>query len=139
MGYTTSLGTKMGCQPCKLQDLLGTASFAIAWPCAGIESLLIFAAVSLLFLQRMHLSRGAKVGYFVVGAAVTYFINVMRIANIFIIGMQYGINSSQVQNFHFYYGPLYAIAWIVSYPLIILLSQGLWQKIRKGKSAQTRN
>jgi hypothetical protein len=30
---------------------------------------------------------------------------------------------------HFYYGPLYSIAWIVAYPLITLLSQSLWRKI----------
>jgi len=113
---------------------LGTAKFAIAWPCAGIESLLIFTAVVLLFLQQMTISWKAKAGYFIVGAAVTYFINVFRIVTIFNLGMQYGINSNQVQAFHFYYGPLYAIAWIVSYPLIILISQGLWRKNKITKS-----
>ena len=114
---------------------LGTAKFAIAWPCAGIESLLIFTAVALLFLQRMPLSWKAKVGYFAVGAAVTYFINVLRIATLFIIGTRNGgdINAPPVQDFHFYYGPLYSIAWIISYPLIILVSQGLWRKIKKKK------
>ena len=117
---------------------LGTAKFAIAWPCAGIESFLIFFAVALLFLRRMHISWRAKTGYFVFGAAVTYFINVLRIVNIFTLGMQYGVESSQVQGFHFYYGPLYAIAWIVSFPLIILLSQSLWAKIRSGKPAEAK-
>ena len=114
---------------------LGTAKFAIAWPCAGIESLLIFTAVALLFLKRMPISWKAKIGYFAFGAAVTYFINVLRIATIFTIGMEFGVNSNQVQMFHFYYGPLYSIAWIVSYPLIVLASQGLWRKIKSGKPA----
>ena len=118
---------------------VGAAKFAIAWPCAGIESFLIFSAVVLLFLQQMPISWKAKVGYFMVGAAVTYFINVMRIVTIFNIGMQYGVDSNQVQMFHFYYGPLYAIAWIVSYPLIILVSQGLWRKLKTGKSPLPRN
>src|SRR5208283_2263724 len=91
----------------------------------------------LVFLQQIPISWKAKTGYFIGGAAVTYFINVMRIVTIFTIGMQYGVNSNQVQMFHFYYGPLYAIAWIVSYPLIILASQGLWRKIKGGKSALT--
>ena len=137
MGCTTLLGTENGMPTLQATGPVGTAKFAIAWPCAGIESLLIFTAVALLFLQQMPISRKAKAGYFIVGAAVTYFINVMRIVTIFNIGMQYGVNSNQVQMFHFYYGPLYAIAWIVSYPLIILVSQVLWRKIKSGKSALT--
>ena len=80
---------------------LGTAKFSIAWPCAGIESFLIFTAVVLLFLQQMHISWKAKAGYFAVGVVVTYFINVLRIVTIFNIGMQYGVESSQVQNVPF--------------------------------------
>ena len=79
------------CRLYRLQGPLGTAKFAIAWPCAGIESLLIFTAVALLFLKRMNISWKAKIGYFAFGAAVTYFINVLRIATIFTIGMQYGV------------------------------------------------
>jgi thaumarchaeosortase len=133
MGYTTLMGTENGMPTIQATGTLGTAKFAIAWPCAGIESLLIFTAVALLFLQRMPISWKAKVEYFAVGAAVTYGINILRIANIFTIGMQYGVNSNQVQMFHFYYGPLYAMAWIVSYPLIILASQSLWRKIENRK------
>ena len=135
MGYTTLPGTENGMPTLQVAGPVGTAKFSIAWPCAGIESLLIFTAVALLFLQQMHISWKAKAGYFIVGAVVTYFINVLRIANIFITGMEYGVNSNQVQMFHFYYGPLYSIAWIVSYPLIILATQGLWRKIKSGKSS----
>ena len=137
MGCTTSMVTQNGMPTLQATGPLGTAKFAIAWPCAGIESFLIYTAVVLVFLQQMPMSWKAKAGYFVIGATVTYFINVMRIVTIFTIGMQYGINSNQVQSFHFYYGPLYAIAWIVSYPLIIIASQSLWRKIKSGKSAPT--
>jgi thaumarchaeosortase len=135
MGYATVLGTESGMPTLQATGPLGTAKFAIAWPCAGIESLLIFTAVALLFLKRMPISWKAKIGYFAFGAAVTYFINVLRIVTIFTIGMEFGVNSNQVQMFHFYYGPLYSIAWIVSYPLIVLASQGLWRKIKNGKPA----
>jgi thaumarchaeosortase len=132
MGYQTSLvtaGTLPRLTATDPANPLRTATFDIAWPCAGIESLLIFTVVALLFLKRMNLSWKAKTGYFAVGAAVTYFINVLRIANFYPIGMDYGVNSEQVQLFHFYYGPLYSIAWIVSYPLIILAGQTLLRKI----------
>jgi thaumarchaeosortase len=137
IGYNTVPGTESGMPTLQVTGPLGTAKFAIAWPCAGIESLLIFTAVALLFLKRMPISWKAKIGYFAVGAAVTYFINVLRIANIFIIGMQFGENSNQVQMFHFYYAPLYAMTWIVAYPLIILASQVLWQRMKNRKPAAT--
>jgi thaumarchaeosortase len=138
MGNTATLGTDIatGMPLLDVTGPLGTAKFTIAWPCAGIESLLIFTAVALLFLKRMNISWKAKVGFFAFGAAITYFINVLRIANIFSLGMQFGVESQPVRDFHFYLGPLYAMAWIISYPLILLVSQGLWKKIRKPQSAQ---
>jgi len=139
MGCTTSMTMVNGMPTLQATGPLGTAKFSIAWPCAGIESLLIFTAVALLFLQQMQISLKAKAAYFVIGAAVTYFINVLRIVTIFNIGMQYGVNSNQVQMFHFYYGPLYSIIWIVSYPLVIFVSQGLWRKRKTGKSANEGN
>jgi len=135
MGYSTLIGNENGMPTLQASGSLGTAKFSIAWPCAGIESLLIFTAVALLFLQQMPISWKAKAGYFAAGAAVTYFINVLRIATIFTIGMQFGVNSNQVQTFHFYYGPLYSITWIVLYPLIIMLSRSLWLRIKSRKTA----
>jgi exosortase/archaeosortase family protein len=82
----------------------------------------------------MPLSWKAKIAAFSVGAAVTYFINVLRIATFYPIGMDYGVNSEQVRMFHNYYGPLYSIAWIAAYPLLILGSQMLWRKFNS-KSA----
>ncbi|MGF3522790.1 MAG: exosortase/archaeosortase family protein [Candidatus Bathyarchaeia archaeon] len=110
-------------------------TFAIAWPCAGIESLLIFTVVALLFLKRMNIPTKTKIGFFVFGAAVTYLINALRIVNIFLLGMTYGVNSLEVDLFHFYYGPLYAVIWIVTYPLIIILIQKRCSKREQPKSA----
>ena len=135
MGYQTSLTTSGSMPRLTATDPanpLRTATFDIAWPCAGIESLLIFTVVALLFLKRMPISLKAKIGYFAIGAAVTYLINILRIVAIFTIGM----NGGDVQTFHFYYGPLYSIAWIAAYPLIILLSQSLWRKITSKANAK---
>jgi len=132
MGYSTILTTQTDPLQGSLPLLTATdpsnplrsAQFAIAWPCAGIESLLLFTVVTLLFLKRMPISWKAKIGYFAIGAAVTYFINILRIVSIFMIGM----NGGDWKLFHNVYGPLYSVAWIVSYPLIILGSQSLWHK-----------
>ena len=144
MGYTTNItyaqSSMQGTMPLLTATNphnFATATFSIAWPCAGIESFLIFTVVILLFLKRMPISLKGKIGYFAFGAAVTYIINAFRIVNIFTAGMVYGENSVQVQDIHFYYGPLYAVAWIVSYPLLILVSQSVWRRIRKPKQATT--
>ncbi len=136
MGYTTSITYSQNMPFLTSADpnnLAYAATFSIAWPCAGIESFLIFTIVTLLFMKRMSMSLRAKVGYFVFGVAITYVINAFRIVEIFIIGMGGG----NIDNFHYYYGPLFAVTWIVCYPIIILASQGIWSKIRKSKPAAT--
>ncbi len=110
-----------------------SATFERAWPCAGIESFLIFTVVILLFLKRMPVNWKSKIGFFAFGAAVTYIINSFRIVNIFQAGMMYGENSPQVSEIHLIYGPLYAVAWIVSYPLVIILAHTLWQHHKGNK------
>ena len=133
MGYAVIPGVEAstGMPTLQVTGVAGSAQFAIAWPCAGIESLLIFTAVALLFLKQMNISRKAKVGFFAFGAAITYLINILRITEIFVIGAQYGTYSPEVDAFHYYYGPLYAMAWIVAYPLIIMVATMGWQKFKR--------
>jgi exosortase/archaeosortase family protein len=109
----------------------------IDWACAGVESLLIYTVTILLFLRKTTIPWKYRITYFAIGAAVTYFINSLRIATLFIIGIEYGgVNSVEFQSFHNYYGMLYSITWIVCYPLIIIGSQALWGKIRRWKSTR---
>jgi len=117
------------------KNLLRSASFGIAWPCAGIESLLIYTVIILLFLKKSAIPWKHRIIYFAIGAVVTYFINVLRVTTIFLMAMDYGFPSPQVQRFHDYYGMLYSITWIMSYPLIIIGSRALWGKIRKWKTS----
>jgi len=138
MGYQTSLSVIMdpiwGWLP-KLtaQDPgnpLKSATFGIGWPCAGIESLLIFTVTILLFMKKSAIPTKQRIIYFVIGAAVTFFINILRIATIFIIG----VNGGDWEAFHNFYGQLYSITWIILYPLIIIGSRVLWSKIRSWKA-----
>jgi exosortase/archaeosortase family protein len=98
----------------------------IAWPCAGVDSLLIYTIVILLFLRKADIPRVQKIIYFTIGAVVTYFINILRIVSIFIIG----INKGEVWVFHDYWAQLYSTTWIVSYLLIIIGSRILWSKLK---------
>jgi thaumarchaeosortase len=108
-----------------------SVTFDIAWPCSGVESLLLYTVTILLFLKKTIIPWRQRIVYFVIGAIVTYFINVLRIVTIFAIA----INGGDWWNFHNYYGQLYSITWIISYPLIIIGSRTLWEKIRSWKTS----
>lgn len=127
MGYTATLWERSGSLMPALfvRDPASGASWVaqIAWPCAGVESLLLYTIIMLLFLKKSDIPRLHKVIYFAVGAAVTYFINILRIVTIFLIGL----NGGEVWVFHDYYGQLYSAVWIMFYPLIIIGSQILWR------------
>jgi len=129
MGYSTTLDLSHGYLPqltvTDPSNPLKTASFGIAWPCAGIESLLIFAVTIMLFLKRMPISWQAKIGYFAFGAGITYLINILRIVSIYL----FVLDGGDMNVFHQTIGPLYPIAWIVTYPLVILGSQSLWHRV----------
>jgi thaumarchaeosortase len=119
----------------------GFAVFNIAWPCSGVESLIIYTLVILLFLKKSIIPWWQKLIYYTIGAIVTYFINILRIVTIFVIAVNNGMQSPQVQQFHDYYGQLYSITWIIAYPLIIIGSRLLWGRIknrmRTGKDERT--
>lgn len=115
----------------------GTASAAIGWPCSGIESLIIYTITIALFLRKSNIPAWLKLACFSVGAAVTYFINALRIATIFIIGVDNsasgGVVSPAASLFHNYYGQLYSVSWIILYPVLIIGIQLLTSKIRAPK------
>jgi exosortase/archaeosortase family protein len=137
MGFQTSTSTHTSAyygslSRLQVYDTRGKllARFDIAWPCSGVESLLIYTVTILLFLKKMDISWKHKTLYFMIGAVVTYFINVLRIATIFMIA----INQGDWLSFHNFYGQLYSITWIISYPLMVIGSQALWGKIRNWRT-----
>jgi exosortase/archaeosortase family protein len=136
MGYQTLwIGTIDGMPTFRAWDSMGRYSnfFSIAWPCAGVESLLLYTVTILLFLNKTPISWKHKIFYFIVGAAVTYFINILRIVTIYVIS----INKGDVGSFHNLYGQLFSITWIISYPLIIIGSRNLWSKIKHRKTSRS--
>ncbi|MEM2099181.1 MAG: archaeosortase/exosortase family protein [Candidatus Bathyarchaeia archaeon] len=129
MGYLTYMPPTQDLTPVLLvRDPISGVQWSaqIAWPCAGVESLLLYTIIMLLFLKKADIPRRHKIIYFTIGAAVTYFINILRIATLFVIGL----NGGDVWTFHDYYGQLYSVVWIISYPLIIIGSRIVWSKYR---------
>ncbi|HVP16419.1 MAG TPA: exosortase/archaeosortase family protein [candidate division Zixibacteria bacterium] len=130
LGYRTTWGSIAEGMPTLFASgSHGSYSANIAWPCSGIESLLIYAVVILLFLRNSAIPWKQRTVYFVTGGAITYFINVLRIAAIFIIGAD--ISRNAADTFHNYYGQLFSIGWIVFYPLLIMASRAFWSKNEK--------
>lgn len=136
MGYETRLSfisnhPTYGSLPyLEILDTQPPTGFGIAWPCSGVESLLIYTVTILLFLKKSVIPWKHRVIYFIIGAIVTYFINILRVVTIFVIS----INGGDISDFHNYYGQLYSISWIISYPLIIIGSRALWRKIKNWKT-----
>ncbi len=83
---------------------------SVAWPCAGVHSMLIYVVFSLLILQRMHTSGFRKLVYFTAGAAGTLAINTLRIASFFVVLVNQGIEAAAT--FHSVYGELLFFCWM---------------------------
>jgi len=128
MGFQTTLilNTPNQMPTLVARDSMATWGGQIAWPCAGVESLLLYTIIMLLFLKKSALPRLHKTIYFAIGAAVTYFINILRVVTIYLIGL----NNGDVWGFHDYYAQFYSAAWIVSYPIIIIVSQIIWSRYK---------
>ncbi len=93
----------------------------VAWACAGVHSLFFYTIIILIFFRRLSAPRERKIIYFLIGAAGTYFINILRIASYLIISVHYGSQVAWV--FHNSYGELYFFAWMLSYFVIIAAIQ----------------
>jgi len=93
----------------------------VAWPCAGVHSLLLYTLITLMFFKKSTMQRERKIIFFLIGAAGTYLTNIFRIASYFIISIHYGSSVGWV--FHNSYGELYFIAWMLLYFIIIVAIQ----------------
>jgi exosortase/archaeosortase family protein len=137
MGFRTSITYSQSAGQGSMPALTATSStgqsaqYAVAWACSGIDSLLIYSVTILLFLKSSAVPWKQRLVYFIFGAVITYLINALRIATIFMIGAGGG----DINPFHNYYGPLYSISWIISYPMIIIATRVLWTRIVPGRAS----
>lgn len=138
IGYQTRWsGELLGTPVLHASNSTGSVAFGIAWPCSGIESLIIYSIVIVLFLKAVPIPWKQRIIYFVIGAIVTFFINILRIVTIFVIAINTGGWSAQVEQFHNYFGQLYSIIWITTYPLLIIGSRALWARVGALKGVGT--
>jgi thaumarchaeosortase len=109
----------------------GRVTLGVAWPCAGIDSLILYVVTFVQFLKKTAISWKHKAAYFLVGAIVIYLINVFRVVTIF----QIAVNGENFIRFHDWSGPLYSVTGIISYLLLILGGRRVWQRFRSSKKS----
>ncbi|MCW4016522.1 MAG: archaeosortase/exosortase family protein [Candidatus Bathyarchaeota archaeon] len=94
-------------------------SAIVSWSCAGSHSLFLYSFMIMLFLRGTSISRTRKIIYVLVGAAGTFFVNILRIVAILLAGVNSG--ASLAATFHEFYGEFFFIAWMFIYLSIIFL------------------
>lgn len=91
----------------------------VSWSCAGSHSLFLYSFMIMLFLRGTSISRMRKIIYVAVGAAGTFFVNILRIVAILVAGVNWG--ASLATTFHEFYGEFFFIAWMFIYLSVIFL------------------
>lgn len=94
-----------------------SASAAIAWACAGVQSLFLYVIIILVFFKKADISAFRKLAYFIIGLFGTFFVNVLRIFSIFLIMLNSGNEAGMA--FHNTYGEIYSVIWILLFILLI--------------------
>jgi len=123
LGYSVALtypfsSPEYGSMPLMTVRAAGeTVRANIAWPCAGVHSLLLFTLIALVFFKKTAMRRETKIVFFLVGAVGTYLTNILRIASYFAISIHYGSEAGLV--FHNSYGELCFVLWIFAYFIIV--------------------
>ncbi len=99
----------------------GSYSALVSWSCAGSHSLLLYSFMIMLFLRDTGINRLRKTIYIVVGAAGTFFVNILRVVAILTAGVNGG--DSLATQFHEFYGEFFFISWMFIYLSIVFLSE----------------
>ena len=73
----------------------------------------------LLFLRGTKITRNRKIIYVTVGAIGTFFVNILRISAIYILGIHGG--DSPAKLFHEFYGEFFFITWMILYLTLIFI------------------
>ncbi len=93
-------------------------AFEIAWPCAGISSILIYFALMYGLLQIWDTTKNRKAIYLTVGLIGTILVNILRIVALILF---YSYFNANLSIFHEYVGALFFVAWITIFLFIVFL------------------
>lgn len=123
MGYRFSLIVMPGLDsaPILTSHMGLPLSVLIEWPCAGVDSLLLYSLIILLFFKDSGISKLRRGVYFVIGAVGLFGVNVLRIVTYFAVMVNQGLIAAQ--SFHDTYGELFSAGWLFLYILVVSIIQ----------------
>ena len=121
LGYTTQIFPAGDAGLRLIVSIGGGESYGaiVAWSCAGSHSLFLYSFMIMLFLRGTSISQIRKIIYVAIGALGTFFVNILRIVSIYVIGINSGKSIADI--FHEFYGEFFFIAWMFIYLSIIYL------------------
>jgi len=141
MGYNTNPNPLQGKIPIPsvllqgnrlyLWGFKGPMTLAIYWPSSGVVSMIVYSLVILVLMVKLEAPRKRKLVYAVLGAAGTYFVNVIRITSI-VLYVTY--ISLDVEAFHQSIGEVLFICWIFIYLLLVLHIENMYARTQRSKS-----
>jgi thaumarchaeosortase len=92
-------------------------TLTIFWPSSGVVSMIVYSLVIVVLMVKLDAPRKRKALYAIVGAAGTYFVNVIRIT---LIVLYVTYISLDVETFHESIGEVLFIAWIFIFLLTVI-------------------
>ena len=95
----------------------GFITLAIFWPSSGVVSMIVYSLVIIVLMVKLEAPRKRKLVYALVGAAGTYFVNVIRIT---LIVLYVAFISLDVEAFHQSIGEVLFVTWIFIYLLFVI-------------------
>ena len=132
LGYTTQILTAGDAGLRLIVSIGGGDPYGaiVAWSCAGSHSLFLYSFMIMLFLRGTSISQIRKIIYVAIGALGTFFVNILRIVSIYVIGINSGKSIADI--FHEFYGEFFFIAWMFIYlSIIYLIETRFINKIRR--------
>jgi len=109
----------------------GFITLAIFWPSSGVVSMIVYSLVIVVLMVKLEAPRKRKTIYAAIGAAGTYFVNVIRIT---LIVIYVAFISLDVEAFHQSIGEVLFISWIFIYLLFVIRTENKYY----GKSASSK-
>ena len=143
-------------QPCPMEQLLPSVTYVppnvlciyglkgfielvIFWPSSGIVSMIIYSLVIVVLMVKLDAPRKRKLIYAVIGAAGTFFMNVLRITLIVLYATYVTSESQVVDAFHNSIGDVLFIIWIFVYLLLVIHAENTREPTIKSPTTTMRS
>ncbi len=112
-----------------LQGQHGSMALQVFWPSAGVHSMIIYTLVMMAFLLKMNIAPKRKVIYFVIGAAGTVIVNMIRIFSLSLFALLISTNAVKFEEFHSIAGEIMFLPWLAAYLFLVMYLEG--RRIKK--------